>query len=308
MDKRQITQGHLSAFISIFIWGTTFISTKVLLDSFSPIEILFFRIVIAYFVLLLIYPRIMKFLSWKEERLFMAAGLCGVTLYFIFQNTALTYTLASNAGILISVAPFFTAFLSHFFLREEHLTASFFIGFAVAIAGIILIEFNGNFYLKLNPRGDLLAIFSAVAWALYCVVMKKISAYHYHPIQSTRKIFLYGLLFMIPSLSLFEFQLGLPRFKYIPNLLNILFLAIGASAFCFITWNFAVSVLGAVKTSVYIYIVPVISVVMAAIVLGEKITLMAIIGVILILAGLYLSERKNETIDQTFRFRNISGK
>ncbi len=292
MDKQKITQGHLSAFITAFIWGTTYISTKVLLDSFSPIDILFFRILIAYIVLLLVYPHFMKFRSIKEELLFIPAGICGVTLYFIFQNTSLTYTLASNASILISIAPFFTAIFSHFFLKDEELRANFFIGFAVSIIGIILIEFNGNYYLKLNPLGDFLAILSAIVWAIYCVLMKKISAYHYNAIQCTRKIFFYGLIFLVPILPLFDFQLDFVRFASMPNLLNIMFLAIGASALCYITWNFALGILGAVKTSVYIYIVPVISIVMSSVILHEKLTLVAIVGGILILAGLYLSETK----------------
>lgn len=291
MDKRKITQGHIAAFITIFIWGTTFISTKVLLDSFSPIEILFFRIFIAYLALLIIHPHLMKFAGKKEELMFMVAGLCGVTLYFIFQNISLTYTLASNASILISVAPFFTAIFSYFFGKDEKLEPAFFIGFIISIIGIILIAYNGNYVLKLNPLGDLLSLLCAVVWAVYCVVINKLSVYHFHPIQSTRKIFFYGLIFLTPVLFLSDFKLGFARFSSLPNLLNILFLAIGASALCFITWNFALSVLGAIKTSVYIYIVPVISIIMSAIILHEKITPLAITGVILILAGLYLSER-----------------
>jgi drug/metabolite transporter (DMT)-like permease len=295
MDKQKITQGHLAAFITIFIWGTTYIATKVLLDSFSPIEILFFRILIAYLVLLLIHPRLMKFNRNKEELRFMLAGLCGVTLYFIFQNTSLTYTLASNASILISISPFFTAMISHYIVKDENLTASFMVGFVVAIIGIFLIEFNGNYYLKLNPLGDLLALLSAIVWSIYCVTMKKINANHYHPIHVTRKVFLYGLVFMAPALFLFDFKFDLARFLVLPNLLNMLFLGIGASALCYITWNFALGVLGSVKTSVYILIIPVISMVLSALVLHEKITLLAIVGVVLIIVGLYLSERKVAT-------------
>lgn len=291
MDKRKITQGHISAFITIFIWGTTFISTKVLLECFSPIEILFFRIFIAYLVLLLIYPHFMKFAGMKVELLFMICGLCGVTLYFTFQNISLTYTLASNASILISVSPFFTAIFSYFFVKEEKLHPAFFIGFIVSILGIILIAYNGNYVLKLNPLGDMLAILCAVVWAVYCVVMNKINTYHFHPIQCTRKIFVYGLFFLMPILFLSDFKLGIARFSSLSNLLNMLFLAIGASAICFLTWNFSLSVLGAVKTSAYLYIIPVIAIIMSAIILREPITPLAISGVILILAGLYLSER-----------------
>ena len=75
-------------------------------------------------------------------------------------------------------------------------------------------------------------------------------------------------------------------------LFNILFLGLGASALCFVTWNFAVKTLGAVKTSVYIYAVPVITVVTSVIILHEKITVLAAAGTVLTLAGLFLSESK----------------
>jgi drug/metabolite transporter (DMT)-like permease len=293
MNKQASTQGHLAAFVTIFIWGTTFISTKVLLVDFSPVEILFFRLVLAYCVLLLVRPHFIKYKNIREELLFAGAGLCGVTLYFIFQNFALSYTLASNVSVLVSVSPFFTAILSHFFLKDEELRANFFIGFAVSILGIILIAFNGNYVLKLNPLGDVLAVLSAVVWSVYSILMKKITAFKY-TIQVTRRIFFYGFIFLLPTLGLFNFRLDPARFAAMPNLLNMLFLGIGASALCYVTWTFALSVLGAVKTSVYIYVIPVITILVSVIVIHETITLVAITGVALILSGLYLSERKTK--------------
>ena len=95
---------------------------------------------------------------------------------------------------------------------------------------------------------------------------------------------------MIPTLFLFDFKLGLERFANPINLFNLIFLGLGASALCFVTWNFAVKVLGPVKTSIYIYMIPVITVVTSVIVLNEKITWLAAIGTLLTLAGLFLSE------------------
>ncbi len=291
MKINRSLQGHLSAFITIFIWGTTYISTKVLLESFSPIEILFFRIVLAYLALWLIAPRRLPFTTLKEELLFMLAGLFGVTLFFTFQNTAINYTLASNVGTLIAIAPLFTAIGAYIFLKEGSLHPGFFIGFGLSFLGVFLILFNGNYVLKLNPFGDLLAILSAVVWAGYSIVTRKISERQVDTILVTRKVFFYGLIFLLPLLALFDFQLDLTRFTSVVNLFNMLFLGLGASALCFITWNFAVKVLGPVKTSAYIYLGPVISILTSAIVIQERITLLAILGVGLILAGLILSER-----------------
>ena len=290
MNKRYI--GHISAIITILIWGTTFISTKILLNDFKPIEILFFRFLIGFVALLIIYPKRLKGTNFKQEITFAAAGVCGITLYYLLENIALTYTTASAVGVIISTAPFFTAILSYLISKKkEKLSVSFFIGFAVSMGGICLLSFE-NLSLNVSPLGNLLALLSALVWALYSILSKKISGYGYNTIQSTRRIFLYGIVFMIPFLFLFDFKLGFSRLFDMSNVMNMLFLGFGASAVCFVTWNFAVKSLGAVKTSVYIYLVPVITVVASALVLKEKETAFSVFGIILTLLGLILSQVK----------------
>ena len=282
--------GHLAALLTILIWGTTFISTKILLTDFQPVEILFFRFIMGYLVLLTAYPHHIKRLGGKQEITFAAAGFCGVCLYYLLENVSLTYTMASNVGVIISVAPFITAILAHLFMKsEERLQINFLIGFIVAMTGIILISFNGS-QLKLNPVGDILAFAAAFVWACYSILTKRIGSFGLPVILTTRRTFFYGILFMIPTLFLFDFQLDMPRFTDMKNLLNILYLGIGASALCFVTWNYAVKVLGAVKTSIYIYMVPVITVITSMLVLKEKVTFLSITGTILAVVGLFLSE------------------
>lgn len=290
MNNKAAT-GHLSALITILIWGTTFISTKVLLSDFQPVEILFFRFIIGLLALFLIYPRRLKGTTLKQEFTFAAAGLCGICLYYLLENIALTYTMASNVGVIISVAPFFTAILSHLFLKkEEKMGAGFFIGFAVAMVGIVLISSNGA-ALQLNPLGDVLALLAAFIWACYSILSRRISEYEYNTILTTRRIFCYGILFMIPAMFLFDFKPGLQRFADPVHLLNLLFLGLGASALCFVTWNSAVKLLGAVKSSVYIYLVPVITVAASFLILHESLTWATCAGTILTLGGLLLSQK-----------------
>lgn len=288
------TTGHLAALVTILIWGTTFISTKVLLADFEPIEILFLRFVMGLLALMIVYPRRMKGTTKEQEAVFAAAGLCGVCLYYLLENMALTYTLASNVGVIISIAPFFTAILTHLFMKEdEGLRGNFFLGFVVAMAGICMISFSGS-RLQLNPLGDVLAVAAAILWACYSVLTRKIGGFGYHTIQTTRRVFAYGILFMIPALLLFDCRLGAERFSDPVYLANIIYLGLGASALCFVTWNAAVKILGAVKTSVYIYLVPVITVATSALILHERITLMSGLGTVLTLAGLFLSEYKGK--------------
>lgn len=289
MDKKT-TAGHIMALITIVIWGTTFISTKILLEDFTPVEILFSRFLLGVLALIAVYPKRLKIKDKKQEFTFAAAGLCGICLYYLLENIALTYTMASNVGVIISVAPFFTAVLSHVFLKEEEkLKAQFFVGFIVAMTGISLISFSGS-KLELNPIGDVLAVAAAFIWAVYSLLIRKISSYGYYTIQTTRRIFTYGIIFMLPFLFVFEVSLDMQKLVRPEYALNLIYLGLGASALCFVTWNYAVKMLGAVKTSVYIYIVPVITVVTSVIVLKEEITWMAAVGIGFTLMGLFLSD------------------
>ncbi|MFV0343839.1 MAG: DMT family transporter [Anaerocolumna sp.] len=284
--------GHLAALFTVLIWGTTFISTKLLLKSFDPLEILLIRFIIGYVALWIIYPKGFKVINQKHELLFMGAGLCGVTLYFLCENIALDITFASNVGVIVSIAPIFTALLAHWFLEEETLKPTFFLGFITAILGIILISFTSTTKLQMNPLGDFLAVLAALFWGAYSIFMKKISNLGYATIGATRKIFFYGILFMIPALFFWPLSIDINTLIAPSNLIHIIFLGLGASATCYVTWNLASKHLGAVRTSVYIYIIPVVTVIFSGIILNETISFLSIIGTLLTILGLLLSERK----------------
>ncbi len=288
--RERATVGHLLAILTVSVWGTTFVATKVLLRSFTPVEILFFRFTIGYLALWIAAPRFLRSSGRREELTFAAAGLSGVTLYFLLENIALTHSLASNVGVILAVSPLFTTVLARFFGGTERLNATFVAGFAAAMGGIALIAFGGNAAIATNPVGDVLALLAALTWAVYSNLMKKIGTFGYDNVRCTRRIFFYGLLFMLPALGPLGFRLGLDRLASPVNAFNIIFLGLGASALCFATWNLSVKILGAVRTSVYIYAVPVINIVAAMIVLGERITNLALLGAALTLAGLFLSE------------------
>ena len=131
-----------------------------------------------------------------------------------------------------------------------------------------------------------MAVAAAVIWAVYSTLTKKISALGHGTVQSTRRTFFYGILFMVPALAFMDFYVTPDQFTDMKNILNLLFLGLGASALCFVTWNTGVKILGPVKTSVYIYMVPVITT------LTSALTIPAALGIIMTLAGLFLSEQK----------------
>ena len=282
--------GHLTAIFTIFLWGMTFISTKILLQVWPPVIILFLRFVIGFIALWLIKPQMLHNTTWRQELTFMTAGICGITLYYLLENVALTYTQAANVSVIISAAPFFTLLVSHWLRQDDgHIRFNFLLGFVVAMLGIALLSASGS-TLHLNPLGDFLALAAAFVWALYSQLVKKIDSFGFNLILTTRRIFFYGLLFILPIIMLTDKQISLLPLRDFTYLLNLLFLGLGASALCFVTWNLAVKLLGAVKTSIYIYLNPVITLCGSIIILHEQLTALMTCGVILALAGLLISE------------------
>ena len=288
MADGSVTPGHMAALFSVIVWGLTFVSTKALLEDFEPVEILVIRMTIGFLVLCVLCPRLLHVTDRRHELWFAGAGLCGICLYYLLENIALTYTMASNVGVIVAVAPFFTAILLRL-IYGDGLGRGFVLGFVIAMAGICIIMFNGQ-ELHVDPLGDTLAVLAALVWAFYSVILRKIGTFGYGTLQTTRRTFMYGILFMLPAAAVLGFDPDLSVLADPVTLGHMLFLGVVASALCFASWGFATRRLGAVETSVYIYMIPVVTVVSSAILIGEDITPLAVVGTVMTLAGLIISE------------------
>lgn len=285
---KQTIKGHGAALLSVMIWGTTFISSKIVLAHLSPIELLIYRFLVGLAVLTLLEPHKMVLKKKSDEVYFIFAGITGVTLYYLLENISLTYTTASNAGVIVSTAPFFTALAAWILRKEKCMSVRFLGGFALALSGIALISFQGG-SISLNPLGDFLALCAAFVWGFYSVFSKWISEKEYPVIAATRRIITWGLLFMIP----FGFFMGFsfePEILFRPGVLfHVVYLGISASAMCFVLWNYAVDRLGVITSGVYIYLTPVATVALSVPVLHETFTWYTGAGMLLTIAGLVMS-------------------
>ena len=168
---------HLMAIITVAIWGTTFVSTKILIQhGLSPSDIFFYRFTLAYLCMWCISYKKLFANRVKDELLLLLAGLCGGTIYFITENTALGITLASNVSLIVCTSPVLTTLLSYLFRRKEPFTRHLVYGSIMALIGVGLVVFNGSFILKINPLGDILSLTAALMWALSCLIDNQLSA------------------------------------------------------------------------------------------------------------------------------------
>ncbi len=290
----RVLLGHFLALVSNVIWGSTFISTKVLLEDFSPTAVMFIRFLLAFIIISIICPKRLPFTNVKTEVMLALAGLCGVTCYYQLENLALMYTYASNVGVIFAIIPFFVGIEALIWLKSEKFSMFFIIGFVIAITGICIISFNGAKNFNLNPYGDLLACIGCVVWSFYAIIVRKLSLQDVSIMLLTKRIFMYSIIFMLPCLFIFDKGINLNLNLLIKpiNISNFAYLAIGASVCCYVAWNMASKLIGVLATSVYIYIGPVVTVLLSIIILNEQITIVSILGVFLTLLGLFVSQCK----------------
>lgn len=282
---------HLMALMTAAIWGTTFVSTKVLINQgLSPADILFYRFLLAYLVMWFFSPRILFAHSLKDELLMVGAGLAGGSLYFIAENTALGITLASNVSLIICTTPVFTAILSHFFVKGEKLKRGLLYGSLIALGGVALVVFNGSFILQINPLGDFLTITAALMWAFYNIILKRLDS-RYSTLLITRKVFFYGVITLLPVFLLNPLTTDTTILLKPVVIGNLIFLGLVASMLCYIMWNVAVKQLGPTRTSNYLYVIPLVTLLTSSVVIGETVTVIALTGAALILCGVYLAEK-----------------
>ncbi len=287
---------HIVAFLVVAVWGSTFVFTKLLLLSgLTAAQIFTLRFIIAYLLLLafsLTRPsfRLMA-ASVKDELLMVALGITGGSLYFLTENSAMNYTTTTNTSLIVCLCPLFAALLIALFYKSERMRSVQIVGMLMAALGVLVVVLNGHFVLHLSPLGDALAFAACLCWAVYSLLMIPAEK-RYDTVFVTRKVFFYGLLSMIPY---FMLRPGFPSMDVVlrPDILsNLLFLGCVASMLCFVAWNWVMKKLGAVVATNYVYFNPVTTVLFAWVMLSEQITIYFLIGTVLILAGMYLADKK----------------
>lgn len=281
--------GHILALFTVFIWGITFVSSKLLLEYFTPLAIMVLRFSLAYIGLWIIHPKFYKFQSFREEFIFIAAGATGVAGYFFLENTAIIYTTVSNTGLILAAVPLFVAIVTHIFTPDEHFHINLIYGFGLAMIGVALVIFNGQINLYVNPLGDFLALMAGVVWAFYSLAIKKMDQ-SYSPVYLTRRTFFYGIIIGGSCLFIFEGGTDLSPMFTTNSWMHFSFLGLIASMSCYVFWNKSIRIIGAVKASNYIYLMPVFTMIASNIVLDESITSLMILGCLFILIGVYVSE------------------
>lgn len=291
---------HFLAFLTVAIWGVTFVSSKVLIaEGLEPSQIFFLRFLLAYIGMWLLAPVFRKngvhlFAKSLVDELYMVLlGVTGGSFYFLLENTALKYTQASNVSFLVSSSPLVMLSLSLLVRRfmkgrmadgqeKVRVGGVFIAGTLMALAGIAMVVFVDS-GVNISPKGDFMALGAALCWGVYSVLMGVVGS-EYSSAFITRKVFFYGLLTIVPFLF-FCPPVTVEVLLRPAVWINLLFLGVVASLACFVIWNEVMAKIGNVTSTNYVYLNPFFTLVFAVLLLGERLTPLSAAGSVLIVLG-----------------------
>ena len=283
---------HLIAVVVALTWGCTFVNSKILiLHGMSPEEIFTVRFIIAYLCIWIFTPRRLFADNLRDEARMALLGITGGSLYFVAENTAIGISYVNNVSFIVCTAPLATTLLAIAIFRDVHATWKIITASILAVIGVGMVIFNGHFVLHLKPLGDALALCACLCWAVYSLLLRGVSK-RYGAVFITRKVFFYGLLTMLPFFAVKPWTFPLAKFTDTAVWGNLLFLGLVASYICFLLWSWVTKKIGALKTTNYVYLNPISTVIVSAIFLDEPMKPMSFIGSLLILAGVFVANRQ----------------
>ncbi len=280
---------RLYALAAIVLWGISFVATKAVLREISPTTLIFTRFGLGAALLAFI-------LMLRGERLapprgslgsLALLGFVGVFVHHMLQAHGLTMTSAMNTGWLIGLIPIWSAVLSAIFLRES-MGARKLAGLALGFIGALAVVTRGEIaFIGLpSARGDFLVLLSTVNWAVYTILARAVLS-RIGASRVTAGAMVLGWLMVAP---LFLMESGWREWGALSasGWGSVLFLGLGCSGLGYLFWSAALARLEASRVSAFLYLEPLVTLGAAAVVLGETIHAMTVVGGLLVLAGVFL--------------------
>ncbi len=290
------------------LWGGSFIASRVGLEGLYPVELATLRFAIAAPLLLLITlaleGRKAFRIAWKDLPVLVMMALTGVTLQYIVQFVAMTYTSVTNTALLINMGTFFVIIPSALFLREK-LTVDNWLGVAIAFLGAALVATKGSFAFTPNLIGDGLVLICAVMWAVYILIGNKLAG-KYSVLSQLNYIFIIGFVGLIPVYFLTPHH---PFGGFSPlTWASLFYLAIVCSVIAYFFFNDAIIKLGPSKAAIYQYLEPFFAIILAIALLGEPLTTAIALGAVFIVTGIAMADNNLKLIGLVIKDTGTAGK
>lgn len=275
---------------AMLFWGMSFVWTSILLKYFHPVAIIFIRLIISSSFLFLVS---LIFRNWEKIRrsdflLFLLSALFNPFLYFLGENYGLKYSSSTIASVVIATIPVFSPVIA-FLVFRERLTLFNIAGLFLSFGGVILMLITKDLSFNVDKRGILYLSGAVVAALIYSVLARKLT-FRYRPVTIIQYQNLIGIFFFLPIFLRYDLHSTL-QVSLNPEIISsFLFLSILASSLSFVFYTKSIQMLGISKANIYSNLIPVFTAIFSFFLLAEHFTLQKLIGMLLVIIGVYISE------------------
>lgn len=289
-SKKGLFITYFFLILAMIFWGLSFVWYKQALLYFKPVSLVFARLVISFPLLALsaILLKRLKPIRREDIPLFLLLAFLEPFLYFLGEAFGMQYVSSTVAAILIATIPLFTSITAYYTLNEK-LTKSNYLGMIISFAGVLAVIFSDGMHVTATRKGILLimvAVFSAMG---YGFLIKRISGkYNSLTIVSVQNFV--GSIYFLPLFLIFDLHDVLSTNWSFEKLKPMLFLSLFASTFAYVGFIQGIRKLGVSKATVFANFIPVFTAIFAFFILGETLTLAKLLGIVLVVAGLILTQ------------------
>jgi drug/metabolite transporter (DMT)-like permease len=295
--NRKYIKAYIEITFAVIVWGVSFIATKLALRNLVPVTVVWLRFLIGVIILgIAVRIRHQYSLPRKQQWLYLAIlGFLGITFHQWLQSTALVTVQASTTAWVVATSPVFIAILSWIFLHEklDWLQVS---GIILAAIGVMLVvgkgDIRGLFRGAFGTRGDILILISALNWAVFSILSSR-GLKIYQPTQMMFFVMTIGWLFTSILFYTGGWFSDIVHITWI-SFIGVLFLGVFCSGLAYIAWYDGLQVLSATQIGAFLYLEPLVAVIVAWAILGENILLITIAGGAIILLGVRLVQQLNQ--------------
>ena len=292
MEKQNPIKLYSAIVLAMVCFSLSFVWFKVANVTYGPLTIVFFRLILSA-TILFIYAKLSKNLvipDKKDFKYLLLLAFCEPFLYFLGESFGLQYISSTVAAVIIATIPLFAPIAGYIFYKEK-INFRNFIGILISFSGVTIVIYEIGKGITASPIGVVLqfsAVFSAIA---YTVVLRKIS----NRMNNFSIIFfqnLFGAIYFLPLWFIFE-KNRLVATPFDPKaMMAILKLSIFASTVAFIFFSYSVRHMGITKSNIFVNVIPVFTAVFAWLILDDQLTLQKLIGIIVVIGGLFIAQLK----------------
>lgn len=295
MRTPKLLAGYAAITFSMFFWGISFVWTKSLLNGGFPVfTIVFLRLVIAsvlFYTLFKTGHRLEK-VRRGDRMLFVALAFFEPFLYFIGEDFGLQYVDASFAALVIALIPVVVSVCMHF-VEGESLERNFFAGAVISIIGLFVMSFGGGAYAHFSLKGFSLLMLAVAAAGGYSIVLNRLLK-SYGPATVTTFQNMLAIPFYFVLVCIFDLRRWHGLAWNVQTATSLVCLAVFCSAGAYMCYAYAAKIISVTKVSVFANAIPIVTLVFAALAGQESFTLQKLSGVVIVVAGVILSQLKGK--------------